>query len=95
MPALLALRLTTYLLVCAGVAALALAGLLGLVGGAILGLALIGSWVIDQVRDRMPVRPMFAWSIVVVAACAIALDLLYLGRFARPVLRDLAAIGLA
>jgi transglutaminase-like putative cysteine protease len=80
MPALLALRLTTYLLVCAGVAALALAGLLGPVGGAILGLALIGSWVIDQVRDRMPVRPVFAWSIVVAAAAAIALDLLYLAQ---------------
>jgi transglutaminase-like putative cysteine protease len=80
MPALLALRLITYLLVCAGVAALALAGLLGLVGGAILGLALVGSWVIDQVRDRMPVRPLFAWSIVVTAAIAIALDLLYLAQ---------------
>src|SRR3989304_815752 len=73
MPALLALRLITYLLVWAGVAALALAGLLGPVGGAILALALTGSWVIDQVRDRMPVRPLFAWALVVAAAVAIAL----------------------
>lgn len=80
MPALLALRLVTYLLVCAGVAALALAGLLGPVGGAILALALTGSWVIDQVRDRMPVRPIFAWALVVAAAAAIALDLLYLAQ---------------
>src|SRR6266436_5358540 len=80
MPALLALRLITYLLVCAGVAALALAGLLGPVGGAVLGLALFGSWVIDQVRERMPVRPLFAWALVVAAAAAIALDLLYLAQ---------------
>src|SRR3990172_1409532 len=80
MPALLALRLITYLLVCTGVAALALAGLLGPVGGAIVALALTGSWVIDQVRDRMPVRPLFAWALVVTAAAAIALDLLYLAQ---------------
>src|SRR5512132_962697 len=80
MPTLLALRLITYLLVCAGVAALALAGLLGPVGGAILALALTGSWVIDQVRDRMLVRPLFAWALVVAAAAAIALDLLYLAQ---------------
>ena len=80
MSALFALRLITYLLVCAGVAALALAGLLGPVGGAILALALIGSWVIDQVRDRMPVRPLFGWAILVAAAVAIALDLLYLAQ---------------
>jgi len=78
--ALFALRLITYLLVCAGVAALALAGLLGPMGGTILALALIGSWVIDQVRDRMPVRPLFSWAIVVAAAVAIALDLLYLAQ---------------
>src|SRR5574341_365253 len=80
MSALLALRLITYLLVCAGVAALALAGLLGPVGGAILALALTGSWVIDQVRDRMPVRPLLAWALVVTAAVAIAVDLLYLAQ---------------
>ena len=80
MSALLALRLITYLLVCAGVAALALAGLLGPVGGAIVALALIGSWIIDQVRDRMPVRPFFGWAIVVAATVAIALDLLYLAQ---------------
>lgn len=80
MAALLALRLITYLLVCAGVAALALAGLLGPVGGAILALALVGSWVIDQVRERMTVRPLFGWALIVAAAVAIALDLLYLAQ---------------
>ena len=80
MPALLALRLVTYLLVCAGIAALALAGLLGPVGGTILALALAGSWVIDQMRDRVPVRPVFGWAIVVAAAVAIALDLLFLAQ---------------
>ena len=80
MAALLALRLVTYLLVCAGVAALSVAGLLGPVGSAVLGLALMGSWVIDQVRERMLVRPFFGWAIVVAAAIAIALDLLYLAQ---------------
>jgi protein-glutamine gamma-glutamyltransferase len=80
MSALFALRLITYLLVCAGVAALALGGLLGPIGGAILGLALTGSWSIDQVRDRVPVRPFFAWALVAAAAAAIAVDLLYLAQ---------------
>ena len=80
MPVLLALRLITYLLVCAGVGALALAGFVGPIGGTILGLALAGSWLIDQVRDRMPVRPLFGWALVVAAAVAIALDLLYLAQ---------------
>ena len=59
MSTLLALRLITYLLVGVGVAALLLAGLLDPLGGVILTLALIGSWAIDQVRDRMPVRSIF------------------------------------
>jgi transglutaminase-like putative cysteine protease len=80
MSALLALRLITYLLVCVGVAALALAGWLGPIGGAVLGSALIGSWIIDQVRDRVPVRPAFGWALVVAAAAALALDLLYLAQ---------------
>jgi protein-glutamine gamma-glutamyltransferase len=80
MRALLALRLITYLLVCAGVAALGLAGLLGPLGSAIVALALLGSWCIDQVRDRMPVRPAFGWALIVTAAVAITLDLLYLAQ---------------
>src|SRR5262249_18305610 len=61
MRALLALQLITYLLVCAGVGALALAGLLAPLGTAIVALALLGNWCIDQVRERLPVRPAFGW----------------------------------
>ncbi len=80
MSTLLALRLITYLLVGVGVAALLLAGLLDPLGGVILTLALIGSWAIDQVRDRMPVRPIFGWALVTTAAFAIGIDLLYLAQ---------------
>src|SRR6266545_5221799 len=80
MSALLALRLITYLLVCAGVAALALAGLLGPLGTAIVALALLGNWCIDQVRERMPVRPALGWALIVTAAMAIVLDLFYLAQ---------------
>jgi len=80
MSALLALRLVTYLLVGVGVVALLLAGLLDPLGGVILTLALIGSWAIDQVRDRMPVRSVFGWALVTTAAFAIGIDLLYLAK---------------
>ncbi len=80
MSTLLALRLITYLLVGVGVAALLLAGLLDPLGGVILTLALIGSWAIDQVRDRMPVRSIFGWALVTTAAFAIGIDLLYLAQ---------------
>ena len=80
MSAFLALRLVTYLLVGVGVVALLLAGLLDPLGGVILALALIGSWAIDQVRDRMPVRPAFGWALVTTAAFAIGIDLLYLAQ---------------
>ena len=82
MSALLALRLITYLLVAVGVAALLLAGLLGPLGAAILALALAGSFAIDQVRDRMPVRPALGWTLVATAAFAIGIDLLYLAQSA-------------
>jgi hypothetical protein len=80
MSALLALRLVTYLVVGVGVAGLLLAGLLDPLGGIILTLALIGSWAIDQVRDRMPVRSAFGWALVFTAAFAIGIDLLYLAK---------------
>ena len=80
MSAFLALRLVTYLLVGVGVIALLLAGLLDPLGGVILALALIGSWAIDQVRDRMPVRPAFGWALVTTVAFAIGIDLLYLAQ---------------
>lgn len=75
-----ALRLITYLLVGVGVVALLLAGLLDPLGGVILTLALVGSWAIDQVRDRMPVRSVFGWALVTTAAFAIGIDLLYLAQ---------------
>ena len=80
MRALLALRLITYLLVCAGVGALALAGLLAPLGTAIVALALLGNWCIDQVRERLPVRPTLGWALIVTAAIAIVLDLFYLAQ---------------
>ena len=80
MSTLLALRLITYLLVGVGVVALLLAGLLDPLGGVILTLALVGSWAIDQVRDRMPVRSVFGWALVTTAAFAIGIDLLYLAQ---------------
>ncbi|HWN54817.1 MAG TPA: hypothetical protein VNP91_06865, partial [Methylomirabilota bacterium] len=80
MRALLALRLITYLLVCAGVGALALAGLLAPLGTAIVALALLGNWCIDQVRERLPVRPALGWALIVTAAIAIVLDLFYLAQ---------------
>src|SRR5712692_3464488 len=80
MRAFLALRLITYLLVCAGVGALALAGLLGPLGTAIVALALLGNWCIDQVRERMPVRPALGWALIMTAALAIILDLFYLAQ---------------
>src|SRR4029450_2199881 len=75
-----ALRLITYLLVGVGVVALLLAGLLDPLGGVILTLALVGSWAIDQVRDRMPVPSVFGWALVTTAAFAIGIDLLYLAQ---------------
>jgi len=77
---LLALRIVTYLLVGVGVAALLLAGLLDPLGGFVLTLALVGSWAIDHVRDRMPVRSIFGWALVTTAAFAIGIDLLYLAQ---------------
>src|SRR3989475_148313 len=80
MRALLALRLITYLLVCAGVGALALAGLLAPLGTAIVALALLGNWCIDQVRKRLPVRPALGWALIVTAAIALVIDLFYLAQ---------------
>ena len=80
MSSLLALRIVTYLLVGVGVVALLLAGLLDPLGGVILTLALVGSWAIDHVRERMPVRAIFGWALVTTAAFAIGIDLLYLAQ---------------
>lgn len=78
MPALLALRLVTYLLVGTGVAALYGAGLIGPLGAALVGLAILVSWGHEQARERGAVRPALGWCLVATAAVAIGVDLLYL-----------------
>jgi transglutaminase-like putative cysteine protease len=78
MPALLALRLVTYLLVCTGVAALYLGNLIGAPGAALVVLAILVSWGHEQARERGAVRPALGWSLVGAAAVAIAVDLFYL-----------------
>jgi transglutaminase-like putative cysteine protease len=72
-----ALRLATFLLALDGLAALHLAGLVG-TGGA-LGVALIGTlaWRNEPLRDRLGAVPGLGRGVVVLAAAASALDLLY------------------
>jgi transglutaminase-like putative cysteine protease len=76
----LALRLVTYLLVCDGVAGLLLAGLIGAFGATLVLLAMLGSWWLEDARDRGIVRAWTAWALVGTAAVAIAMDLIYLAQ---------------
>ncbi|HEY7433917.1 MAG TPA: DUF3488 and transglutaminase-like domain-containing protein [Methylomirabilota bacterium] len=78
MPALLVLRLVTYLMVCTGVAALYLANLIGAAGAALVVLALLVSWGHERARERGRVRPALGWSLVGAAALGIGVDLFYL-----------------
>jgi hypothetical protein len=78
MPALLVLRLITYLMVGTGVAALYGAGLVGPLGAALVVLAILVGWGHEQARERGAVRPLLGWSLVVTAAVAVTVDLLYL-----------------
>ena len=78
MPALLALRLLTYLMVGTGVAALYGAGLIGPVGAAMVVVAILVGWGHEQARERGAVRPLLGWSLVATAAVAVTVDLLYL-----------------
>jgi hypothetical protein len=78
MPALLALRLATYLMVGTGVAALYLANLIGALGAALVVVAILVSWGHELARARGAVRPALGWSLVVTAAVAITIDLFYL-----------------
>jgi len=78
MPALLALRLVTYLMVGTGVAALYGAGLIGALGAALVALAILVGWGHEQARERGAVRPVLGWSLVGTAAVAITVDLFYL-----------------
>jgi hypothetical protein len=78
MPALLALRLVTYLMVCTGVAALYVAQLIGPLGAALVVLAILVSWGHEQARERGQVRPALGYGLVATAAVAITVDLFYL-----------------
>lgn len=78
MPALLALRLLTYLMVGTGVAALYGAGLVGAVGAAMVVVAILVGWGHEQARERGAVRPLLGWSLVATAAVAVTVDLFYL-----------------
>lgn len=78
MPALLALRLVTYLMVGTGVAALYGAGLIGPLGAALVALAILVGWGHEQARERGAVRPVLGWSLVATAAVATTVDLFYL-----------------
>ena len=69
MPALLALRLVTYLMVCTGVAALYLATLIGAAGAALVVLAILVSWGHEQARARGAVRPALGWIEIGRASC--------------------------
>jgi transglutaminase-like putative cysteine protease len=78
MPALLALRLATYLMVCTGVAALYGASLIGPLGAGLVVLAILVSWGHERARERGAVRPALGYALVGAAAVAIAVDLFYL-----------------
>ena len=78
MPALLVLRLVTYLMVGTGVAALYGAGLIGAVGAALVVVAILVGWGYEQARERGEVRPALGWSLVATAAVAVTVDLFYL-----------------
>jgi protein-glutamine gamma-glutamyltransferase len=82
MSAILALRVLTYLLVCDGVVALAMAGLIGLPGATLVIAAMLLSWWLEVARARGTVRPTLAWGLVITAAVAIAMDLVYLASTA-------------
>lgn len=78
MLALLALRLVTYLLVGTGVAALYGAGLIGPLGAALVGLAILVGWGHEAAREREAVRPALGMGLVGAAAVAMVVDLFYL-----------------
>jgi protein-glutamine gamma-glutamyltransferase len=82
MSPMLALRLVTYLLVCNGIVALLLAGLIGPVGAVLVVLAMLGSWWLERARERGSVRPAVTWGLVATAAVALAMDLVYLASTA-------------
>ncbi len=74
----LALRLTTYLVVADGLAALLLARLIEPVGALLVAAAILASWWHERARERGVVRSRFAWGLVGAAAVVLAMDLYYL-----------------
>ncbi|HET7875214.1 MAG TPA: hypothetical protein VFN71_06770, partial [Methylomirabilota bacterium] len=78
MSPLLALRVVTYCLVGAGLAALLLAGLIGLPGAALVAGAILASWWLEGARERGQVRPAVIWVLLGTAAVAIVVDFFYL-----------------
>jgi transglutaminase-like putative cysteine protease len=78
----LALRVVTYLLVCDGIVALLLGGLIGPFGAGLVGVAILGSWWLERARERGVVRRPLTWGLVGAAAIAITVDLAYLTQSA-------------
>ena len=76
----LALWLAAYLLAVDGVAALVLAGILGAPGALAVGLALVGGLVARVARVDVPASGRLGRALVVVAALASLVDLLYLAE---------------
>jgi len=74
----LALRLVTYLTVADGIAALLLAGLIAPLGAGLVGAAVLASWWLERARERGAVTKALSWVLVVLAAAALTVDLLYL-----------------
>lgn len=75
-----AFRLATYLLALDGLAALHMAGLIGTPGSAAVVGAIAASWWRDRAGARLGAAPRLHQAVIVLAAAASALDLLYLAE---------------
>lgn len=73
-----ALRVAMYLLVYDGVAALYLSGLLGHLGALVVAALVTASWWHQLVRDRILATPRGSQAVLILAALASVIDLLYL-----------------
>lgn len=80
MTAPLAFRAATYLLALDGLAALRLAGLVGNLGAGLVAVAIVVSWWRDRLSAGMRPVPRLGQAVIVLAASASALDLLYLAE---------------
>ena len=77
-PAPSALTVALYLLVADGLAALLLGGLLGPVGVAVVGVALVGSWWQQPLRRRIAGVPRLGPALIALAALGVVVDLVVL-----------------